>query len=211
TGLADDLADALDVGIGVAPGDRAFGADQGRGLRLLGVVPPAHGDDGAFDAHRLEHARRAARGELGQVQVGDAEEAGQVLPPPGVPDALGDAGGFELALLPRELAVADDQVDRVRVRAQDVDDGLDELFGEAAVQVLADGREHDGLLGNAVRGALRRGAQRRVDVHAFQHVLGLDPAALPVLAVGFVADGVEVRHARDAGAVHRRPSAQIDL
>src|SRR4051812_18274554 len=107
---------------------------------MLDIVTAVHGDDRAFDRHRLQHALRAAGWEFGEIQVGDSEETRQVFALAGITDALGDAGGFELALLPRELALTDEQINRVRMRAKYVDAGLHEFFGHRLIELIACGR-----------------------------------------------------------------------
>ena len=108
-GLADELADALDEAGRIA-GRRGFLAGE------AGCFASGQRDDRAFGRHRLEHARRSAGGEFGDVNVGDLEESGHVFATAGIADALADTGGFEFSLLPAQVRFAHQQVDRLRVR-----------------------------------------------------------------------------------------------
>ena len=99
-GFSNDLADALDICSGISGSNGAFSTNQCRGLRLFGVIARFHRHDGPLDTHSHQGALRAADGEFGKVQIGDAKESRQVAPFARVPDAFGYAGGFEFSLLP---------------------------------------------------------------------------------------------------------------
>src|SRR5690606_11307251 len=129
----------------------------------------------------------------------------------GVADALADAGRLELALLPGEFTIADQQVNRVRVGTEDADDRVGEFTRDRAIEVVAGRREHHRLVGNAVGRPLGRWGEHLVGIDAFKDETALDAAAAPVVLVGLVAHLVEVHDAVERRRIERRAAAQVYL
>ena len=102
----------------------------------------------------------------GMLFARNAQEAGHVLALARITDALADAGRLKLPLLPRQLRFADQQIDRVRMRAKDADGGLDKFLAHALVELRPGGRENDRVVRDAVSVSLRRGAEIFVDIDA---------------------------------------------
>ena len=114
--LADQFADAFDIGLRIAASHGIFAAHQRRRLRLLRRVSPATGHDRPFHAHRLQYSRCPRRRKFPPCKYRKFARSPAHRSAAPRSQRASHARGLKLPLLPGQIPIAHNQINCMRMR-----------------------------------------------------------------------------------------------